>query len=172
MQFDQHASSTSRSSTSTTTTTTFSKSNYNRENPESDLSGDGSNGTITESAAAPAESGSGSESAALRSPDRQVHSMPNGRPTDSATTLTEGINPLGLDLKIVPGRGRGVFAREDIPSNTLLEESPVLPLTKEQWEGGKMNDTILGEYGFCWSNGGMAIALGLGRCHTGLSINA
>ncbi|ORX34274.1 hypothetical protein BD324DRAFT_605115 [Kockovaella imperatae] len=82
---------------------------------------------------------------------------------DSSTSngeITQGINPLGLEIRIIPGRGRGVFAREDISANILLEESPVLPLTQSQWEEGRMNNTILGEYGFCWSNGGMAIALG------------
>jgi tRNA-specific adenosine deaminase 3 len=46
---------------------------------------------------------------------------------------------------------------------TLLEESPVLLLSKEEWDSGKMNDSILGSYGFCWSNGGMAIGLGMGE---------
>jgi len=56
-----------------------------------------------------------------------------------------------------------VFTSIDIPAGTLLEESPVLVLKKEEWEDGKMNDTILGEYGICWANGGMAIGLGLGE---------
>ena len=79
------------------------------------------------------------------------------------TTASHSINELGLEIREVKGRGRGVFARELIPAGRVLEESPVLLLTKEQWEEGKMNDTILGEYGFCWANGGMAIGLGLGE---------
>ena len=72
------------------------------------------------------------------------------------------INPHGLHLRNHAERGRGVFATYAIPAGTLLEESPVLLLTKEEWEGKKMNETIFDEYGFCWSNGGMAIGLGLG----------
>ncbi|WVQ97140.1 hypothetical protein IAU59_004250 [Kwoniella sp. CBS 9459] len=71
------------------------------------------------------------------------------------------MNPLNLYLLSHPQRGRGVFAPASIPAGTLIEESPVLVLTKEEWEGGRMNDSILGSYGFCWSNGGMAIGLGL-----------
>lgn len=73
------------------------------------------------------------------------------------------MNPLGLYLSSKPGRGRGVFTGTSIPAGTLLEESPVLVLTRDQWEEGKLDQTILGEYGFCWVNGGMAIALGMGE---------
>ena len=73
------------------------------------------------------------------------------------------INRLGLYLRTVSGRGRGVFAHQTIKAGTLIEESPVLVLTKSEWESGRMNETILGEYGFCWSNGGMALGLGLGE---------
>lgn len=85
--------------------------------------------------------------------------------TDDAIPL-EGastINPLRLPVVSVPGRGRGVFASDPIPANTLLEEAPVLLLSQKEWEDGKMNDTILGEYGFCWSGGGMALGLGIGE---------
>ncbi|KAL1407716.1 tRNA-specific adenosine deaminase subunit tad3 [Vanrija albida] len=73
----------------------------------------------------------------------------------------ETINPLGLHVRQLPGRGRGVFASAAIPAGRVLEEAPVLLLTKEQWDGGRMDDTVLGEYGFCWSNGGMALGLGM-----------
>lgn len=76
---------------------------------------------------------------------------------------TASINPARLHVLSRPGRGRGVFASQDLPAGELIEDAPVLLLTKEQWEDGKMDDTILGEYGFCWSNGGMAIALGMGE---------
>ncbi|WVF70791.1 hypothetical protein IAT40_005585 [Kwoniella sp. CBS 6097] len=71
------------------------------------------------------------------------------------------MNPLNLYLLSHPQRGRGVFAPASIPAGTLIEESPVLVITKAEWEGGRMNDCVLGSYGFCWSNGGMAIGLGL-----------
>lgn len=75
----------------------------------------------------------------------------------------ETINPLGLKVLQREGRGRGVFASSAIPAGTVLEDAPVLVLTKAQWDGGRMDDTVLGEYGFCWSNGGMALGLGIGE---------
>lgn len=56
-----------------------------------------------------------------------------------------------------------MFANKDLRAGTKLEDAPVLVITKEQWEDGNMNDSILGEYGFCWSNGGMALGLGIGE---------
>jgi hypothetical protein len=81
---------------------------------------------------------------------------------DQDATEPHPMNPLALFLLSRPGRGRGVFAPCDIPAGTLIEESPVLLLSKQEWEMGRLDDTILGEYGFCWSNGGMGIGLGLG----------
>ncbi|OCF33284.1 hypothetical protein I316_05025 [Kwoniella heveanensis BCC8398] len=83
--------------------------------------------------------------------------------TSDATADTEPhpMNPLNLHLLSHPHRGRGVFAPASIPAGTLIEESPVLVITKEEWDRGRMNDCVLGSYGFCWSNGGMAIGLGL-----------
>lgn len=94
---------------------------------------------------------------------------PTAPPTDSSPSLPDDagspgtINPLRLHVVERPGRGRGVFASRHIPAGTLLEDAPVLVLTKEQWEDGRMDDTILGEYGFCWSGGGMALGLGIGE---------
>lgn len=72
------------------------------------------------------------------------------------------VNPMNLHLRDTPDRGRGVFASHPIPTGTLVEESPVLVLSKSEWENGKLDGTLLGSHGFCWSNGGMAIGLGLG----------
>ena len=75
------------------------------------------------------------------------------------------VNPLGLHLRSDPAnvtRGRGVYTDRRIPAGTLIEEAPVLLITKGQWEEGKMDDCILGEYGFCWTGGGQGIGLGLG----------
>lgn len=89
--------------------------------------------------------------------ERQIHEGGKDESRDHR------INPLNLYLTNDPERGRGLFAPRAIPAGTLVEETPVLLLSKGEWEEGKMNDTILGEYGFCWSNGGMAIALGQGK---------
>jgi hypothetical protein len=86
---------------------------------------------------------------------------------DSAITYDRlEVNPLGLHLRSDPTdvtRGRGVFSDRRIPAGTLIEEAPVLLITKGQWEEGKMDDCILGEYGFCWTGGGQGIGLGLGE---------
>ncbi len=85
-------------------------------------------------------------------------------PPHTATSSTSRpINPLALAVEERPGRGRGVFATAHIRAGTVLEDAPVLVLTKEQWEEGRMDDTVLGEYGFCWANGGMALGLGIGE---------
>ncbi|TXT13082.1 hypothetical protein VHUM_01483 [Vanrija humicola] len=84
-----------------------------------------------------------------------------GPSTPTPLPASETINPLALHVRQLPGRGRGVFAAAAIPAGSVLEEAPVLLLTKEQWDQGKMDDTVLGEYGFCWSNGGMALGLGM-----------
>jgi len=71
-------------------------------------------------------------------------------------------NPLRLEIRDTPQAGRGVFAPSDIPAGTILEESPILILTRTEWDEGKLNDGVLGGYAFNWSNGGMAIGLGIG----------
>lgn len=78
-------------------------------------------------------------------------------------TETRGaVNPLRTYLLKHPDRGNGVFASSDIRAGTVIEDSPVLVITRQQWDDGKMDDCVLGSYGFCWRNGGMGIGLGLG----------
>jgi len=75
------------------------------------------------------------------------------------TTL---VNPLRLVLRETPTAGRGVFATQDIPVvGTVVERSPVLVLSKEEWERGRLEEGVLGGYAFSWSQGGMAIGLGI-----------
>ncbi|RXK42053.1 hypothetical protein M231_00775 [Tremella mesenterica] len=71
------------------------------------------------------------------------------------------LNPLGLKMIKTVDRGRGIFATRDIVVGTVLEKSPVLVLSMKEWEEGKMNSSLLGEYAFSWNNGGMAIGLGM-----------
>lgn len=73
------------------------------------------------------------------------------------------INPLSTYIVNHPERGNGVFAPVVIRAGTVIEDSPVLVITRQQWEEGKMDDCILGSYGFCWRAGGMGIGLGLGK---------
>ncbi|KAF7299058.1 Histone-lysine methyltransferase Set7 [Mycena indigotica] len=58
-------------------------------------------------------------------------------------------------------KGRGLVANQPIAAHTLIETSPVLLFSKDEWEShGK--HTILDHYTFNWKNGSMALALGLG----------
>jgi tRNA-specific adenosine deaminase 3 len=79
------------------------------------------------------------------------------------------LNNLGLRISYIEGKGRGVVASEVFPAQTLLEVSPILLFTREEYEAhGK--HTVLDEYAFCWpgkgSEGGMALALGIGGLRT------
>lgn len=73
------------------------------------------------------------------------------------------LNPIRLLIRETPSSGRGVFAPHDISAGTILEEAPVLILTKQEWEEGNLNEGVLGGYGFNWGNGGMGIGLGIGE---------
>lgn len=106
---------------------------------------------------------SSSSTRATGLPEGWYYPKKRGDPPPWETTPYETINPQHLEVRQVPGRGRGVFANKDLRAGTKLEDAPVLVITKEQWEDGNMNDSILGEYGFCWSNGGMALGLGIGE---------
>lgn len=79
-------------------------------------------------------------------------------------------NPQRLIVRETELAGRGVFAPQEIPAGTVLEEAPVLVLAKEEWETGKLNDGVLGSYAFNWSNGGMAVGLGIGENDSGHSL--
>ena len=79
------------------------------------------------------------------------------------------LNPLSLEIQTTPSAGRGVFATSDIPAQTIVEESPVLVLTKREWDDGKLDDGVLGGYGFNWTAGGMGVGLGIGRSSGRLS---
>ncbi|WWD18013.1 hypothetical protein CI109_102460 [Kwoniella shandongensis] len=70
-------------------------------------------------------------------------------------------NPLRLHLLSHPERGRGVFTGSPIPAGTIIEEAPVLLFSREEYEEKKLDDTVLGSYVFNWSNGAMAIGLGM-----------
>ena len=72
-----------------------------------------------------------------------------------------------LEIRESPGRGRGLFAKQKIPSRTTIEVSPVLVLDAQSWrENGQ--HTVLNHYCFVWrdqprgSPVSMALALGMG----------
>ncbi|KAL1677914.1 hypothetical protein EV122DRAFT_213210 [Schizophyllum commune] len=71
------------------------------------------------------------------------------------------LNSTGCVIRYSPGKGRGVYAAREIPSQTLLEISPVLLFDREEYaEHGR--HTLLDHYTFVWRDGRMALALGLG----------
>lgn len=121
----------------------------NRRNTETEKSEGGMNGHTTTT---------GPDSVEITASDKH-----QDRRRSSTTAEVHHINPLGLQIRSRPGRGNGVFATVRISAGTLVEESPVLLISAEQWEKGDMQRTIFGEYGFCWSGGGQAIGLGLGE---------
>ncbi|KAF9267535.1 cytidine deaminase-like protein [Marasmius fiardii PR-910] len=71
------------------------------------------------------------------------------------------LNTVGCRIGISPSNTRGVFASRPIRQGTLIEISPVLLISKEEYEKhGKY--TVLDHYTFKWRDGRMALALGLG----------
>lgn len=67
---------------------------------------------------------------------------------------------LALELRNDPVKGRGVFTKEALERNVLVEISPILHFNHKEYEAhGKY--TVLDHYTYCWP-GGFALALGLG----------
>ncbi|KAF8320630.1 uncharacterized protein EI90DRAFT_3001764 [Cantharellus anzutake] len=75
---------------------------------------------------------------------------------------TPHLNVFGLQIKATPATGRGVYASRHIPKGTLIEVSPVLLFSQQEYEAyGK--HTILDSYVFHWRRmNAWALALGLG----------
>ena len=67
-----------------------------------------------------------------------------------------------LQILITDDRGRGVFAAQAIPANTVIEESPVLVVEAQEYTENKLNQTIFESYLFTWNKpaGDYALALG------------
>lgn len=67
-------------------------------------------------------------------------------------------------IKDVNGKGRGVFARQDIPDGTVIERVPVLvvPLPNVM---GVDNDPVLSRFCFWRNRNTVAIALGYGSLY-------
>ena len=66
-----------------------------------------------------------------------------------------------LELRNHPIRGRGVFPKESIKRNTLVEISPVLLFAPEEYKTHGQY-TVLDHYTYVWKGGQFALALGLG----------
>ncbi|MDA1013201.1 MAG: SET domain-containing protein [Planctomycetota bacterium] len=65
-----------------------------------------------------------------------------------------------IEVKKIAGKGRGVFARRDIPEGTVVERVPMLivPIVE-------IDDTFLADYCFEWGKGTYGLALGYGSLY-------
>ncbi|KAF8133626.1 hypothetical protein EV363DRAFT_1566046 [Boletus edulis] len=79
----------------------------------------------------------------------------------STATTTWVLNPTRCHLKTIQGKGRGVFATQTIPARTVIETSPVLLFSKQEYDDHGRH-TLLDHYTFNSRDGRMALALGLG----------
>ena len=70
---------------------------------------------------------------------------------------------MALTIKSSKRHGRGVFTTADIKKNNIVEICPMLILKKKDLK--HINETILYEYFFEWTNGCPALALGFGSLY-------
>jgi uncharacterized protein len=67
-------------------------------------------------------------------------------------------------VKRVPGKGRGVFARQSIRKGTIIERVPIILVPLSQIAGGKDNP-FLSSYCFVRNRSAYAVALGYGSLY-------
>ena len=67
-------------------------------------------------------------------------------------------------VKIVPGKGRGVFARQPIRRGAIIERAPVLLIPIKDFVGGLSNPTLK-TYLYIWSKDKVAVSLGYGTLY-------
>jgi len=65
-----------------------------------------------------------------------------------------------IEVKRIAGKGRGVFARQEIPAGTEIETAPVLVIPEED-----MEPTELAGHCFLWSKGKVGLPLGYGALY-------
>jgi SET domain-containing protein len=66
----------------------------------------------------------------------------------------------GLYIEKSNGKGRGVFTKQNIPANTIIEISPVVVMSAE--ERILLDQTILHDYIFEWGKEGKQCCMALG----------
>ena len=66
-----------------------------------------------------------------------------------------------IEVKLVKGKGRGVFALRPIAKDEVVERVPVLVFSAEENE----TNPVLGHYVFAWGRGTVALALGYGSLY-------
>ncbi|MEZ6124707.1 MAG: SET domain-containing protein [Planctomycetaceae bacterium] len=69
-----------------------------------------------------------------------------------------------IEVKQIPGKGRGVFATTFIPAGTIIEKVPmlVMPATETIFED---ENNVLQHYVFEWGKGKIGLALGYGSLY-------
>ncbi len=65
-----------------------------------------------------------------------------------------------IEVRQIPGKGRGVIARKLIPKGTVFEKAPVLLV---EWT--TINTSVLADYAYVWEGDTAAIALGCGSLY-------
>jgi len=65
-----------------------------------------------------------------------------------------------IEVKRIPNKGRGVFARCDISAGTVIETAPVLVVSEQD-----METTELAGHCFLWSKGKVGLPLGYGALY-------
>ena len=70
-----------------------------------------------------------------------------------------------LEVRNVPGKGRGVFALQKFELGDVIDVSPVIPIVGKEWE--HIEKTILNNYCYGWGEEGQdaAVALGFGSLY-------
>ena len=70
-----------------------------------------------------------------------------------------------LEVRAVPGKGRGIFARRGFAPGALIERCPVIGMPEEHWE--HLDRTVLEVYCFKWGEQleRPAVALGYGSLY-------
>jgi hypothetical protein len=96
---------------------------------------------------------------------RQIEPQPLPLLNHPFTPQSMKLTPSSLiEVKRVPGKGRGVFAKEFIPEGTVFERVPVLVLPAKEVlpydEGG-----VLWQYVFEYGRNNVALALGFGSLY-------
>jgi hypothetical protein len=66
----------------------------------------------------------------------------------------------GLYIEKSNGKGRGVFTKQNIPANTIIEISPVVVMSAE--ERTLLDQTLLHDYIFEWGKEGKQCCMALG----------
>lgn len=82
-----------------------------------------------------------------------------------STGLDDIRPPHHLAVRLVPGKGRGVFATEPIPGGAIIEVCPVIALSGADRD--RIEPTALYDYYFDWGadRSGATIALGYGSLY-------